>query len=604
MDDAQERPAKRPRLSFTPGSPSPNEVDEDFDLPTARARNDQRLKSIFERIFDKYGKDFTEVGDEIDLETGKIVIDNGHLVGMRAEDDTGDQAQKWLFHDAVSGFKYTGDHDPEARSVEEGENERDVVTETGDVPSRLAQEAADSDDDRDSVDSLWDSALACKDSNAPDNPVIPQDLEPKDPLWQVPDIEAKFSTPTTTRRVHFAPVLNTPRSASPPGAGSLWSLPKRGRPRTEGKLRTTPSKRKPRTRHKRDWSFAQTPDPDSSESDDPLQEDQASPTPSKLINIRRREMVKADRAHISGKTVGLDKPTAASEDKKPDTQSNVTLKAPTVHGNTPICQQIETVHAQSPAKSPSTPKRGVTPDAARQTARMRHIHGRKWKQISDSLPGFTWTQLYLWNQRHWTERRANPPLLSAPWSQTEQETLARLKDQRGLSWVQIHAEFPERSLPEIEFELLRLWVGDAVWNDEGMENSAVDEQGQDQPNPRKPASETLKPFTDQVPTFSQRLRNFPVRDAPTPDAPMREPLKSVGARAIGPIERPPNQDRKMQDDFEKLIEDDEDDIVVISSQASSPSKLSAIHLDSPARSRIGSKSPGRPSPAKRLKMTF
>jgi hypothetical protein len=61
----------------------------------------------------------------------------------------------------------------------------------------------------------------------------------------------------------------------------------------------------------------------------------------------------------------------------------------------------------------------------------------------------------------------------------------------------------------------------------------------------------------------------------------------------------------MQNDFEKLIEEDEeDDIVVISSQASSPSKLSAIHLDSPAHSRIGSKSPGRPSPAKRLKMTF
>ncbi|KAJ5818199.1 hypothetical protein N7474_003790 [Penicillium riverlandense] len=592
MGDAQGRPAKRPRLSFTPGSPSPDEVPVDFDLSTARAQNDQRLKSIFEGIFDKYGKDFTEVGDEIDLETGKIVINNGHLVGMRAEDDPGDQAQEWLFHDAISGFEYTGDDDPEARSLEEGENERDLETETGDAPSHFAQEAADSDDDRESADSLWDSALAYKDTTAPDSPIISQDFRPKDPLWQVPDIDAKFSTPTTTKRVHFAPVLNTPRSASPPGAGSLWSLPKRGRPRTDGRPKTTPSKRKPRAKRNRDWSFAQTPDADSSESDDPLQENQASPTPSKLINIRGGEMLKAGRAQTSGQAFDLDKPTAASEDEKPDTHNIVTLEAPTVHDNTPIRQQAETVPAQPLATTPSTPKRGVTPDAARQTVRMRHIHGRKWKQISDSLPGFTWTQLYVWNQRYWTERRANPPLLSAPWSQTEQETLAWLKDQRGLSWAEIHTEFPKRSLPEIQFELLRLWVGDAVWNDEGMENSAVDEQEQDQPKPRKPASETLKPSTDQVPSFSQRLRNVP-------DAQMRKPLKPVGAR-----EHPPNRDRKMQDEFAKLVEDDEDDIVVISSQASSPSKLSAIHLDSPARSRIASKSPGRPSPAKRMKMTL
>ncbi|CAL5867831.1 uncharacterized protein PFLUO_LOCUS2052 [Penicillium psychrofluorescens] len=604
MDDAQERPAKRPRLSFTPGSPSPDEVPEDFDLSTARAHNDQRLKSIFEGIFDKYGKDFTEVGDEIDLETGKIVINNGHLNGMHAEDDPGDQAQEWLFHDVVvSDSEYTGDHDPEARSLEEGENERGLATETGDAPSGVAYEAADSDDDGKSVDSLCDSALACKDSTAPDSPVILQDFRPKDPLWQVPDIEAKFSTPTTTRRVHFAPVLNTPRSASPPGAGSLWSLPKRGRPRTEGKLRTTPSKRKPRAKRKRDWSFAQTPDPDSSESDDPLQENQASPTPSKLINIRRGVMLKADRAQTSGQAFDLDKPTAASEDKKPDTHNNLTLEAPTVHDTTPIRQQTETVPAQPPSNTPSTPKRGLTPDAARQTARMRHIDGRKWKQICDSLPEFTCRQLTFWYRRHWIERRANPPLLSVPWSQTEQETLARLKDQRGLSWTVIHAEFPERTLPEIEFELLRLWVGDAVWNDEGMENSVVDEQEQDQPNAGKPASETLTPSADQV-SPSQRLRTVSVRDAPIPDAPVRELLKPVGARAISSIECPPNRARKMQDGFEKLIEDDEDDIVVISSQASSPSKLSAIHLDSPARSRISSKSPGRPSPAKRLKMTF
>ena len=59
------------------------------DLQLKRARNDQRLKSRFEAIFEKFGKDFSGVGDEIDLETGKIVVDNGHLNSMRDERDIG-----------------------------------------------------------------------------------------------------------------------------------------------------------------------------------------------------------------------------------------------------------------------------------------------------------------------------------------------------------------------------------------------------------------------------------------------------------------------------------------------------------------------------------
>lgn len=61
----------------------------DPDLKMRRARNDSRLKSIFESIFDKYGKDFDGIGDEIDLRTGEIVVDNGHLLSIRNETDTG-----------------------------------------------------------------------------------------------------------------------------------------------------------------------------------------------------------------------------------------------------------------------------------------------------------------------------------------------------------------------------------------------------------------------------------------------------------------------------------------------------------------------------------
>lgn len=55
-----------------------------------RAQNDRRLKSIFESIFEKYGRDFDGIGDEIDMETGEIVVNNGHLQRMTSERDTGD----------------------------------------------------------------------------------------------------------------------------------------------------------------------------------------------------------------------------------------------------------------------------------------------------------------------------------------------------------------------------------------------------------------------------------------------------------------------------------------------------------------------------------
>ena len=77
-----ESPYKRQRLS--------GYGDTDADLLRKRAQNDRRLKSIFESIFEKYGRNFEGIGDEIDLKTGNIVIDNGHILGMRHEKDAGD----------------------------------------------------------------------------------------------------------------------------------------------------------------------------------------------------------------------------------------------------------------------------------------------------------------------------------------------------------------------------------------------------------------------------------------------------------------------------------------------------------------------------------
>ncbi|MCJ1228411.1 hypothetical protein MMC12_005072 [Toensbergia leucococca] len=64
--------------------------DPEAELDGLRMRNDLRLKTAFESIFDKYSKDFSQVGDEIDMNTGEIVVDNGHVLGMTDENDLGD----------------------------------------------------------------------------------------------------------------------------------------------------------------------------------------------------------------------------------------------------------------------------------------------------------------------------------------------------------------------------------------------------------------------------------------------------------------------------------------------------------------------------------
>ncbi|KAK4216554.1 hypothetical protein QBC37DRAFT_416519 [Rhypophila decipiens] len=93
-----EPPAKRPRLGISPYNNNRDEVDGDelnlrpeqvnalrdpgYQLERSRAVAANRLKSAFERIFEKYEKDFTGIGDEINLETGEVEVDNGHIQSL------------------------------------------------------------------------------------------------------------------------------------------------------------------------------------------------------------------------------------------------------------------------------------------------------------------------------------------------------------------------------------------------------------------------------------------------------------------------------------------------------------------------------------------
>ncbi|KAL7274430.1 hypothetical protein RUND412_002675 [Rhizina undulata] len=80
---------KRPRLD-SPAARNRDALDEAAkaaELARERMASENKLKSAWESIFERYSKDFDGIADEIDPATGMIVVDNGHLRGMKDESD-------------------------------------------------------------------------------------------------------------------------------------------------------------------------------------------------------------------------------------------------------------------------------------------------------------------------------------------------------------------------------------------------------------------------------------------------------------------------------------------------------------------------------------
>ncbi|KAL9615800.1 MAG: hypothetical protein Q9160_009250 [Pyrenula sp. 1 TL-2023] len=74
---------KRSRQTYTQHRRQPS--GDDIEL--ARDQNDSIFKSALESIFDKYSRDFTGIADELNLRTGQIVVDNGHLEALKQDWD-------------------------------------------------------------------------------------------------------------------------------------------------------------------------------------------------------------------------------------------------------------------------------------------------------------------------------------------------------------------------------------------------------------------------------------------------------------------------------------------------------------------------------------
>jgi len=134
-------------------------IDDDFDddfeadeaLQTQRARLDYKLKSTFEGIFEKYGKDFDSIGDEIDLNTGRILVNNGHLIQMQHERDAGDAEPYTSSSDDSGGGSEDEGMDSEViwDEMEVGGEEEDEQDEQDDYEVEAEEEEEEEEEEED-----------------------------------------------------------------------------------------------------------------------------------------------------------------------------------------------------------------------------------------------------------------------------------------------------------------------------------------------------------------------------------------------------------------------------------------------------------------------
>ena len=129
-------------------------VDDDPDLARTRRANDARLKSRFEHIFAKYGRDFDGVGDEIDLETGRIIVNNGHIARMQHEVDPGQGTSAQVLQ-VLGGSRQSDSIDITrgAESIVEDSAE-DVEDDEEMVIAGTSEYSSSDNDDRDGSDAL------------------------------------------------------------------------------------------------------------------------------------------------------------------------------------------------------------------------------------------------------------------------------------------------------------------------------------------------------------------------------------------------------------------------------------------------------------------
>ncbi|KAK2745002.1 hypothetical protein FQN55_006359 [Onygenales sp. PD_40] len=342
-----ERPTKRPRIS-EPRDANTFGAPHEIDVNAARQANDLRLKSRFEDIFEKYGKDFGSVGDEIDLATGKIIVNNGHIGRMRNEQDLGEPA--WNLADPFGEDDCSLDARAEDLDTLTRGNEVDYTVHglrhgDGLGFGKTLPNVFDGEPELSNLGGCLFGEKSFRDDDmlqeAPSGPGLPS--RPIDPLWETPDIGEKIFSSSPAPPTVAIPERR--RTSSPPNAGSIWAVPqirRRKKPRT--------GNRKPCGGLRLEESAKPKDSGTASDSDDPLQDDSPrKSTPTKVGNY-----IKA-------------KPSSGSPDSlKPNGHivEYVRLKSPPLNGTNGIHVPIPSsdVTIQNPL-SPDHEKQSSEPPA-------------------------------------------------------------------------------------------------------------------------------------------------------------------------------------------------------------------------------------------------
>ena len=206
MTVIMERPYKRQCLSGPP----------EMELHHRRERNDRRLKSTFESIFEKYSKNFVGIGDEINLETGEIVVNNGHILSMTNERDVGDYETDW---EEYGSGEWSDDEGILASSLLSETRQRIGTLKSGGLQRRMdyTDEDTESDDGTDSL--LGDNDSLMGDAKPePSLPVMQMSTIAPDKLYdeetedELASSELEWPTP---RKAWPTPKKATPLSHTP-----------------------------------------------------------------------------------------------------------------------------------------------------------------------------------------------------------------------------------------------------------------------------------------------------------------------------------------------------------------------------------------------------
>lgn len=142
--------------------------DPGYKLSIERAYADQRFQATMTHIFDKYGRDFEGIGDEIDLVTGEIVVNNGHVRNMRDEGDVGDGLGEYPGEEEEEDDEDEGILLEDLFDDEEEFGDEDATEQEGDatVSGKQIQNNNDTDEDEEDEDRIIQGREAPRESHS------------------------------------------------------------------------------------------------------------------------------------------------------------------------------------------------------------------------------------------------------------------------------------------------------------------------------------------------------------------------------------------------------------------------------------------------------